>query len=387
MYCSNCGNRVEENQKFCSVCGTEVVRINNEIITEQTTSKQSDCINNSEQTRGSVTKQEKNKKIGIIIAIVCLSIGIIWGIIDGINNMNKQTDKNEKTSVASANENLIADPEITTISANIEESSNDLNDNISQDRAVEKYGSEFLYKAGSQYPYARTFLGDMQYQEFYYQFNDNNQVERINVYYYILVDGVKEQLNPGINNNSAYTLKYDSNNRIIECTDKNINMDNITTFVYDSDGKVTKTTRKTIFHTPDPEANYTSEKTTTYEYTTFNGKTYVQACYDGNEYYLVELNPNFKNYDFLIMSGIVGFEEQVYQDENVLSFWYTYESNGYSYLSNNYYDEDGNWTYYAEENGIPAIDDYYDESYFNYNGMASDYDEIKSLFNDSISNE
>ena len=93
VFCSNCGEKVQEGMQFCGSCGAKVVEVATEAVTETVTEPQTTPTPKTE-TSGPAevgaptvigtppTKEEKNKLIlFMILSIIIPIVGIVLGII------------------------------------------------------------------------------------------------------------------------------------------------------------------------------------------------------------------------------------------------------------------------------------------------------------------
>ena len=89
VYCSNCGEKVQEGMQFCDSCGAKVVEVASETVTEpqatltpQAETSGPTAVGAPIATGTPPTKDEKNKLIlFMILSIIIPIVGIVLGII------------------------------------------------------------------------------------------------------------------------------------------------------------------------------------------------------------------------------------------------------------------------------------------------------------------
>lgn len=99
MYCSNCGNKINESEKFCSNCGSPVKKENNIQETPNTTNPQP--TNNTQKEKKS---NNTIKYIAVIIITIALALVLIYILLnkkedEKIENINEyETNEIENTN-------------------------------------------------------------------------------------------------------------------------------------------------------------------------------------------------------------------------------------------------------------------------------------------------
>lgn len=73
IFCPNCGNQINDNEKFCSKCGNQIKQDNNEQM-KQSEKTISDNVSQNVDAQKSYTKY---KYIGIFIAVILL-LGLVF---------------------------------------------------------------------------------------------------------------------------------------------------------------------------------------------------------------------------------------------------------------------------------------------------------------------
>ncbi len=89
IFCSNCGEKVQEGMQFCNSCGAKVVEVAPEAVAEpqatptpQTETSGPDAVGAPKVISTPPTKDEKNKLIlFMVLSIIIPIVGIVLGII------------------------------------------------------------------------------------------------------------------------------------------------------------------------------------------------------------------------------------------------------------------------------------------------------------------
>lgn len=196
MFCSKCGNQIEDNQKFCSKCGNQLTTITNNV-------PKADCENK--------LPEKKNGKSKTIIALTCCVLAIIIVVSSAMFFKDKESGEEKKeteTTIATATEDKV---EYIEYYSNV-------------DDWTGKYGlsdlEEFTYNVDGIYKEVATeHLGVISAVE--YDCNNDGINELITISLLPTNDG-KLYLSPSIITNvneikTVNTLDYSSDKLISEC--------------------------------------------------------------------------------------------------------------------------------------------------------------------------
>ncbi len=295
----------------------------------------------------------KKNNSTIMVALVLLIIGICWGTYDGIVNVRlHESSQNNRIQSTINNDNI--------------EKSNNNSTSLANEYIKVVNGDSFYYRSDSPYPYRHVYKGEMCREDYYYQINDLGQVEQINVFYYNTAYGEPFKDNPDYS--VSIRLGYDDKNRIVQHNLKSENENYTALIEYDDLNRVIR--YKRIYTIP-----YSSVEDYYYAFASKDGKTYIKKSIKDDAYIynyeIYECNNDEIVCDFTSLSGI-GYP--VYEEYTLL----TWRTNGTGhYQITNYYDD----SYYCEINGVVSIDEIESPySHFNYDGKASDYNDIIELF-------
>ena len=169
MFCSKCGNNVQENQKFCSKCGNKIESyVSKEIVNEEVSQSQQ-VVGIPQQTQKS-KKSTKHKKWLIIVGSIFLAVVII--VVSCYFVLNNDTpsakDDSDDNATYSDNSSVIKTSDkafitsISDISGGIAKATLETDKGVSYDAIIDTKGNvKYICKQSEHFIYAPTTPNDI----------------------------------------------------------------------------------------------------------------------------------------------------------------------------------------------------------------------------------